>query len=75
MRPIFTDKINSFYHFLFGVLSVKIPIIIPIFVLYQCIDIYEKNIRIDLLEFFIGYLIAFIIIYPEKIYPLQNSTV
>ena len=54
-RPLFTDGFNSFWHFVFGLLAVRFLIIMPIFIAYQCIDIYEENILIDLGEFFIGY--------------------
>jgi hypothetical protein len=64
MRKIFTDKINSFFHFLFGTLSYNFFIIIPIFLLYQSIEsmylynlgIKDYNLLIDISEFFIGYL-------------------
>ena len=66
MRKLFTDRYNSFFHFLFGVLSYKIFIIIPLFLAYQSIEfIYlyylgkrDDNLLIDLLEFFIGYFIT-----------------
>lgn len=66
MRKLFTDRYNSFFHFLFGVLSYKIFIIIPLFLTYQSIEfIYlyylgkrDDNLLIDLLEFFIGYFIT-----------------
>ena len=59
MRAIATDGWNSFWHFFFGFAAWYIPLIIPLFVIYQLIDPYEKNILIDLSEFFIGFLIAF----------------
>jgi len=66
MRKLFADKYNSLFHFLFGILSYRIYIVIPLFILYQAIEsIYfyclgkkDENIIIDLLEFFIGYLVC-----------------
>ena len=58
MRPLFTDGSNSFWHFFFGILATKYNIILLFFLAYQCMDIYEKNILIDLAEFSIGYLFA-----------------
>lgn len=62
MRLIFTDGMNSLYHVLFGILAAKYQIIVLIYVLYQCIDINEMNIKIDFAEFFIGFLIGFFIL-------------
>jgi hypothetical protein len=61
MRPLFTDGWNSMWHFIFGVLAIYVPLIIPVFVLYQVIDWYDENMMIDLLEFFIGYVISYFI--------------
>jgi hypothetical protein len=55
------DGWNSIWHFVFGVLAIYIPFIIPVFVLYQVIDWYDENMMIDLLEFFIGYVIFYFI--------------
>jgi len=55
VRLIFTDKWNSFWHVVFGVLSVRIWLIMPIFLLYQFILKYDINSGIDTIEFFIGY--------------------
>ena len=57
-RPLFTDGWNSFWHFFFGVIAVHFWIVIPLFVAYQCQDIYEKNFYIDLGEFALGYAFA-----------------
>jgi|Laugrespbdmm15dd_1035085.scaffolds.fasta_scaffold124026_1 hypothetical protein len=57
MRKLWTDGCNSFWHFTFGALTYKIPIILLIFLVYQLFanqGIYEKNVSIDLLEYFIG---------------------
>lgn len=61
MRSLFTDGWNSIWHFVFGILAIYQPIIIPVFVLYQVIDWYDENMMIDLLEFFIGYVISYFI--------------
>jgi hypothetical protein len=58
MRDLFTDKFNSMWHFVFGVLSVFFPLILPLFVIYQYKDINEKNLRIDLSEFFVGFILC-----------------
>ena len=55
VRLIFTDRWNSFWHVLFGVLSVRLWWIIPIFLVYQFILKYDENSTIDTAEFFIGY--------------------
>jgi len=57
MRNLWTDGWNSFWHFTFGALTYKIPIILLMFLVYQLIaneGIYEKNVSVDLLEYFIG---------------------
>ena len=62
-RFIFTDGFNSLCHFIFGVLSVYLYMIIPIFLIYQFRDMNDKNVFIDVLEFCFGYLTAIIFIY------------
>ena len=57
MRKLWTDGWNSFWHFTFGALTFKIPIILFMFLAYQLFakdGIYERNVATDLLEFFIG---------------------
>jgi hypothetical protein len=54
-RPIFSDGWNSFWHVVFGMLSIRFIIIVPIFVIYQLLDFYDKNLFVDLIEFFIGF--------------------
>lgn len=54
-REPFTDGWNSFWHVLFGILSIRVFVIIPIFVTYQLIDFHDINLFVDLLEFFIGF--------------------
>ncbi len=62
-RKLFTDGYNSFWHVLFGILSIRFLIIIPIFVIYQLMNLYDINLFIDLLEFFIGLFISIIFIF------------
>ena len=57
MRKLWTDGWNSFWHFTFGALTYKIPVILFIFLVYQLVakkGIYERNISVDILEYFIG---------------------
>ena len=69
MRELFTDHYNSLFHFIFGFLSYKFLGIMPLFLIYQSFEyLYfnylqknDKNFRIDLFEFFIGYFIASIL--------------
>ena len=59
-RPLFTDGFNSFWHVVFGILAVQFKIIIPLFVGYQFLDIYEKNVWIDIGEFTIGFCATYV---------------
>jgi hypothetical protein len=54
-RALFTDGWNSFWHLLLGILSIRFLIIVPIFVIYQLIDFNDKNLIVDITEFFIGF--------------------
>ena len=54
-RELFTDGWNSLWHVIFGALSIRFFIIIPIFVIYQLIHYKDTNLFIDLAEFFIGF--------------------
>ena len=54
-RHLFTDKYNSVFHFLFGVIAFQSSIVIPIFIIYQFRHKYNENTIIDILEFLIGY--------------------
>jgi hypothetical protein len=60
-RPLFTDGFNSFWHVVFGILATEFKIIIPLFVAYQFLDIYEKNVWIDIGEFTIGFVATYIL--------------
>ena len=64
MRYFFTDGMNSFWHVAFGGMAVWIWWIVPIFVLYQLMDPFEKNVLVDLGEFFVGYCGAFVVKKP-----------
>jgi len=68
MRPVFTDGLNSFWHVLFGVFAVKYDILIILFTLYQFMDMGEMNMKVDLAEFFIGYLVALYVSTHAKIF-------
>lgn len=66
-RPLFTDGWNSFWHFFFGFIALKYEWIIPVFILYQLYDYYDKNILVDIAEFFVGYFFSFIFLLLNKI--------
>lgn len=59
-RRFFTDGWNSLWHFVFGVFAIKFKLLVPLFMLYQCIDIFEDNIFIDIWEFLIGYIFGYL---------------
>jgi hypothetical protein len=54
-RELFTDGWNSFWHVFLGILSIRFLVIVPIFVIYQLIHFYDKNLFVDIAEFFIGF--------------------
>jgi len=58
MRYIGADGWNSFWHFFFGIIAVKLHILVPLFIIYQVLDIYDKNMIIDIVEFFIGFIVG-----------------
>ena len=62
-RNLFTDGVNSFWHALLGALSVRFFIIMPGFFMYQLIDLDDVNLFVDLLEFFIGYIVAYLLLF------------
>ncbi len=70
MRFPFTDKWNSFWHIVFGAISIYIPIIIPIFVIYQIIQGTLNDLVIDIFEFFFGY--CLVLCYEENITNYYN---
>ena len=59
MRNLFADGLNSFWHFFFGVISVKFLFIVPLFAIYQLLDPFEKNVVVDFIEFGIGLLAGY----------------
>lgn len=67
-RTLFTDGFNSMWHFIFGLISVKYIIGIPIFVAYQLYDYNEKNALVDIIEFNIGLLFGYFLYKLLKIY-------
>jgi hypothetical protein len=72
MRVIFTDGFNSLSHFIFGMLGVYCWPILPLYIIYQYMDINETNVRIDLVEFFIGYMVCLMCIQLELISDNKN---
>jgi hypothetical protein len=54
MRYLFTDGFNSIWHVVFGCMAVYIPLLIPLFLIYQ-IRQGKPNDFIDVCEFAIGY--------------------
>ena len=71
VRLIFTDKWNSFWHVVFGILAVRLWWITPIFLVYQFVLKYDENSIIDTAEFFIGYF--FEILLNQIIYPSEKK--
>ena len=61
-RPLFTDGWNSFWHFFFGFISIKYVLVMPFFVLYQLYSFNDVNLHIDLVEYFIGYLLSYFLV-------------
>lgn len=53
VRKLWTDGWNSLWHFTLGALAFKIPVILVMFLVYRAFTI-DKNVSIDLLEFFLG---------------------
>ena len=58
MRHLFADGWNSFWHVVFGMIGGIYYHIIILFILYQLIDPFEKNVLIDITEGLIGYFIT-----------------
>jgi hypothetical protein len=72
-RELFSDGLNSFWHVFFGLLSIRFLVIIPIFVIYQLINIYDKNLFVDLAEFFIGFFS--IILLTNTLFAQKETTI
>jgi hypothetical protein len=58
-RNIFTDGLNSFWHFVIGMFAVKYPLLVSLFIFYQILDRHDINICIDILEFILGFTITY----------------
>lgn len=57
MRKLWTDGWNSLWHFTFGTMTFYHPVILFIFLVYQLVakqGVYERNVTVDILEYFIG---------------------
>ena len=54
-RKLWTDGWNSFWHFFFGVIAIKYLWIILLFTMYQLNDYQDKNLLVDMAEFFLGF--------------------
>jgi hypothetical protein len=59
-RGFFEDAWNSFWHVVFGVLSVKMTSITPVFLLYQLLDRQDVNALVDIGEFILGQFVGWI---------------
>jgi hypothetical protein len=59
-RELFVDGWNSLWHVVIGFFALKIKLFVPMFIAYQFLDIYEKNVFIDVYEFIIGYFLGYI---------------
>lgn len=60
-RRFFTDHWNSMWHFVFGVFSIKFPLLVPLFILYQCMtDLFNDDIFVDIWEFLIGHIFGYL---------------
>jgi hypothetical protein len=57
-RRLFTDNWNSFWHVAFGVLAYKLRLLVPVFILYQFLDITDVNVFVDIVEFLCGYILG-----------------
>jgi len=73
-RELFTDGWNSLWHVLFGMLSVRFIFILPIFVIYQLIDFHDKNLLVDLAEFFIGFFCIIVVVSFLHLFTFQMPT-
>ena len=72
MRGLFVDGWNSFWHLVFGMLSIPIPLIIPFFLLYQFVLKYDSNSWIDTLEYGIGAVVYLAVVYIAGLKVLQQ---
>jgi hypothetical protein len=58
MRDLFTDKWNSFWHFIFGFLGAFYHPVLSVFIVYQLVDPLEQNMLIDIYEGMIGFIVG-----------------
>jgi hypothetical protein len=58
-RDLFTDGLNSMWHFVFGLFAIRFPLLVPMFIVYQALDIYEINVFVDIYEFLAGYVAGY----------------
>lgn len=66
MRGLFTDGMNSLWHFIFGFFAALFWWIIPLYTVYELLHPYDKNIIIDFSEFIIGYMFGYLTGIPSK---------
>jgi hypothetical protein len=59
-RGFFEDAWNSFWHVVFGILSIKMTSITSIFLLYQLLDRHDVNVLVDIGEFILGQIVGWI---------------
>lgn len=57
MRDFFTDKFNSIWHFILGILAPFCSLILPVFIIYQYAT-FNENVRVHLSEFFLGFIVC-----------------
>ena len=74
MRLLFIDGWNSFWHFVFGCMSVFFWQITPLFSAYQLLDPFEKNILVDFAEFFVGHNLTILFIFSH-IFSMYNHSI
>jgi hypothetical protein len=61
-RPLFADGWNSFWYVIFGSITVWYFFVMPLFIVYQLMDLYEVNLFVDLAEFFVGFFVAWLLV-------------
>jgi hypothetical protein len=74
-RELFTDGWNSFWHVFLGILSIRFLVIVPIFVIYQLIHFYDKNLFVDIAEFFIGFFCINLLVFFLNYSKIKHSLV
>jgi hypothetical protein len=62
-RGLFTDGWNSFWHMVEGIFAIKIPILVPICIIYQILDRRDVNVFVDILEFIFGHIVGWFFTY------------